>query len=377
MTPLLDQVRRRGPITTVVGSLLLITAIPLDAQERWRLEEIARIGGADEGLASFNDIRDLQLDAKGQVWVLDFQAKSLRLFAPDGKPVREVARSGRGPGEIANSNGFRALPAGGMILRDHSNPVLNIFDADGKFVRLHPFPSFSFGWRLDAGVDAQGRFHEITTQRVDTVRRRIIVRTAADFAHNDTIAAPTGDMCSPLPPPPAAIRGQRGFAGIPFSPQMIQTFAQSGALWCASTGEYRVRRIPFGAAVHDLEVRLDAPRIPIPPAERAAAIAGVDSFLTRIGGALEPFDKDKVPRDRGALMAIVTDERDNLWAIRETPAGPAEFDVWDARGRRVAVVAPGFKVPGFPLMRVFGDRLAIVLTDADDLPTIVVYRIVR
>lgn len=104
------------------------------AQAAWRLVEVTRIGGADEGLASFNSIRDVQLDASGQVWVLDFQAKSLRLFAADGKPIRELARSGMGPGEIANSNGFRRMPDGRMILRDHNASRLTVFAPDGKYL---------------------------------------------------------------------------------------------------------------------------------------------------------------------------------------------------------------------------------------------------
>lgn len=345
------------------------------AQARWRLAELARIGGGDEGLGSFNDIRDLQLDAKGQVWVLDFQAKSLRLFGADGAPIREVARAGRGPGEIANSNGIRGTADGRMILRDHSNRWLAIYSSDGKFVEQKPFASFSYGYRIDAGVDRQGRFHELTWQRVDTAQRRIIVRTAPDFSKNDTVTAPLPTACSPLPVPPNGIRGKNGFAAVPLAPRQIQTFGANGTFWCASTDEYRLRRFQFGAATHDLEIRLDVPRIAVPAAERDSLIAGTEAFLQRIGGAVEPWDRSKVARDRGALLGFEADDRDRLWVMREQPGGKAELDVWEA-GKRIATLAPGFPARSFPLMRVRGDRLAIVLLDEDDLPTIFVYRIV-
>lgn len=345
------------------------------AQARWRLEEVARIGGGDEGLASFNDIRDLQLDAEGQVWVLDFQAKSLRLFGADGAPIKEVARAGAGPGEIRNANGFRIAPDGRAVLRDHSNNRLSIYDATGKHERDVTYPSFSYGWRLDAGIDRQGRFHDRSRVRVDTTYRDAVVRVTADFARMDTVDAPGVQACSPLPPPPTGIRAKMGFAAVPFAPRMVTTFAPSGAIWCASTDEYRVRRVPFGAKAHDLEVRLDVPRIAVPAAQRDSAIKGVEAFLERAGGAAEPFDKGRVPRDRGALLGFEIDDRDRLWVLRELRDGTAELDVWDA-GRRVATLAPGFPARSFPLMRVRGDRLAIVLLDEDDLPTIFVYRIV-
>lgn len=355
---------------------MLVPASALSAQAKWRLQEVARIGGGDEGLASFNDIRDLQLDATGQVWVLDFQAKSLRLFAADGTPIREVARAGRGPGEIENSNGIRLAPDGRMLLRDHSNNWLAIYSADGKYVGQKSFPSFSYGWRVDAGIDRQGRFHELVSQPVDTTRRRIIVRTTPDFTKNDTVAAPLPTACSPLASPPNGIRGRNGFATVPFAPRMVQTFGATGTFWCASTDEYRIRRFQFGAAVHDLEVRFNAPRVAIPKAKRDAEIASTDSFLVRIGGALDPWNKSKVARDRGALLGFESDDRDRLWVLRETRDGLAELDVWDTSGRRIATLAPGFRALDFPLMRIHGDRFALVQLDEDDLPTIVVYRIV-
>lgn len=360
-------------------TLLMPAIVPgtvLSAQATWRLQEVARIGGGDEGLASFNDIRDLQFDAKGQIWVLDFQAKSLRLFAADGTPIKEVARAGRGPGEIANSNGIRATTDGRLILRDHSNSWLATYSSDGKFVGQKLFPSFGYGYRIDAGIDRQGRFHELVTQRIDTSYRGIIVRTTPDFARNDTVVAPLPSACSPLPAPPNGIRGKNGFASVPFAPRMIQTFGANGSYWCASTDEYRARRFQFGAARHDLEVRLDVPRIAIPAAKRDSAIAGTEAFLQRIGGAVDPWDKGKVARDRGALLGFEADDRDRLWVMRETRDGKAELDVWDASGRRIATLAPGFRALSFPLMRIRGDRLALVQLDEDDLPTIVIYRIV-
>jgi hypothetical protein len=346
------------------------------AQAAWRLVEVTRIGGADEGLASFNSIRDVQLDASGQVWVLDFQAKSLRLFAADGKPIRELARSGMGPGEIANSNGFRRMPDGRMILRDHNASRLTVFAPDGKYLTQMTLVSGGYGARLDAGVDAQGRYQEATSQRLpDGNIRSVIVRVNAELTATDTTAAP-GAACSALPPPPPPVRVRNAVLGLPFGNSAITAFSPSGAYWCGSTGEYRVRRFAFGSETHDLEVRRDIPRIPIPAATRDSAIAGLEKLIASMGGAPQPLDKGAVPRDRGPLIGIATDDRDRLWVMRETANKTAELDVWDARGRQVATLAPGFAARAGMLFRIHGDRLAVVLLDEDELPTIFVYRIV-
>ena len=65
-----------------------------------------------------------------------------------------------------------------------------------------------------------------------------------------------------------------------------------------------MRRFGFGAGRHELEARLEVPRIPIPAAQRDAEIREVDEFLEKRGGAAEPWDRGAVPRDRGALLGI-------------------------------------------------------------------------
>ena len=81
-------------------------------------------------------------------------------------------------------------------------------------------------------------------------------------------------------------------------------------------------------------------------------------------------------RNHFRVTYFEADDRDRLWVMRETRDGKAELDVWDASGRRIATLAPGFRALSFPLMRTRGDRLALVQLDEDDLPTIVIYRIV-
>lgn len=359
----------------VVAAAVLVLSSTAHAQTRWQVTELARIGGGDEGLASFSDIRDLQLDAKGQVWVLDFQTQTLRLFGADGSPIKEVARKGRGPGELGNTNGFRRAPDGRMFVRDHSNNRISFFAATGAAAGQQSYPSFSYGWRWEAAVDPRGRLHELTTMRRGEERERVVVRSSPDFASADTAGAPT--RCTDETIPMALIRGQNGFASIPFAAQLMVGFASTGSIWCGSSADYRLRRFPFGASAHDLEITLNAPRLRIAAAVRDSAIAATEQFLVRIGGALEPWDKGDVPRDRSSMLGFHSDDQNRLWVARETPGGPTEFDVWDMTGRRIATVAPGVKLPPSPLFRVMGDRLAVVILDEDDLPTIVVYRIGR
>ncbi len=361
-------------LSIAVLSVSLTSSV--QAQARWQLQELFRLGGADEGLASFNDIRDFQLDALGQVWVLDFQTQSLRLFGADGDPLRELARKGRGPGELQNANGIRRASDGRMVLRDHSNNRFAIFAADGSALPSVSMQSFGFGYLWEAAFDAESRLTELMTVRRDTSYTQALVRHSRDFARADTMFLP--ERCGDLPPPRPGVRGRRGFAGIPFEPRIIFTVGADGAFWCANTDEYSLHRVPFGARTADRSLTLtNLPRIPITAAERDSALNAFEGFLTRIGGATDPFDRSSIKRDRGPLIGFVPDDAGRMWVLRQLQNRRFELDVWDvAAGRRVAVAPLESATGSFPRIRVRGDRLAILALDEDELPVIVVYRIV-
>src|SRR6187551_3395842 len=69
------------------------------------LVEELRIGGAEEGPASFTTIAGLGFDAEGRIWVLDRQTQELRVFGRNGEFVRNIGQRGSGPGEFQEING--------------------------------------------------------------------------------------------------------------------------------------------------------------------------------------------------------------------------------------------------------------------------------
>lgn len=363
---------RRLSTAVLVGWALLLTS-PLGAQARWRLEEVARIGGDDEGLASFNQIVDIQLGNDGKIWVLDRQVQSIRLFAPDGTPLKEVGRRGEGPGEIANANGIRRGPDGRMWVRDHRNQRLTVFAPDGSFDRQYLVPSHGYGYRWDGAIDADGRVLDMISVLWGETRGRALTRYQPDLSSADTVPLPT--TCSDLPSPRSAVVAQRGFTAFPFAARYVFVPSSDGTLWCANTDEYKPRRFPVGATRHDRELSLTPPRVPITRAERDSAIAQVDSFLARAGGPAEPWDKGGVPRERGAFSWMEVDDEGRLWVLRELPNRQQEFDVWDKAGRRIAVLAAPGRREFQPLYRIVRGTLVLIEYDEDDLPYVVAYRI--
>jgi hypothetical protein len=90
-------IRTRNPETGLWGS-----------GKGWRAVESARIGSADaaEPAYMFGEVVDATTDPLGRVWVLDRQARELRVFDAAGRHLRTVGREGAGPGEFRNPIGL-------------------------------------------------------------------------------------------------------------------------------------------------------------------------------------------------------------------------------------------------------------------------------
>lgn len=357
----------------VLGIALLAWPRATDAQARWRLEEVARIGGEEEGLASFNQIIDVALGADGKIWVLDRQVQSLRLFAADGTPIKEVARRGAGPGEITRGNGLRPGPNGTMWVRDQANQRLSVFAADGSFQQNVMLFASHYAWRWDGAIADDGRVLEgIGVPRGEEHEFRLRRALNAD-APADTVPMPS--RCGELPPPPSSIRARNGFASRPFAPRILSLISRDGSVWCAHTDEYAPRRLAFGASALESRIRLEVPRVPVPSAKRDTAIAQLEKWLAGAGGAAEPWNPASVPRDIGALYGLGEDDRLRLWVVRKRPDQRSQFDVWERGGRHVATVDAPRLGEFQPIFFVAHGRLAAVTLDEDDLPYVVVYRI--
>jgi hypothetical protein len=362
----------KAGVVAVFAMLFAISAT-VPAQARWRLEEIVRVGGEDEGLASFNQIIDVALGADGRIWVLDRQVQSLRLFAADGTPIKEVARRGAGPGEITRGNGLRIGPNGTMWVRDQANQRIAVFNADGSFKQHVMLFVTHYGWRWDGAVMDDGRVIEGIGVPRGNEYVRYLRRTLHTDAPADTVPMPT--QCGELPAPQSGLAARNGFVERPLTARIITLIARDGSFWCAHTDEYAPRRFAFGSPTSEGRIRLEVPRVPVAAAERDSAIAGVERFLAQAGGPTEPWNPSSVPRDIGAVYGLEEDDRGRLWVLRKRPDGVSELDVWERGGRRVGTMEAPTMNKRFPLYFISNGRLVAVTYDEDELPYVVVYRI--
>lgn len=76
---------------------------------------------------------DVSYSPSGDIWILDMQQKSLRVFTPEGEYVRTIGREGSGPGEFLLPISFDFYPDGRFVVADAMGQRISLFDSTGEF----------------------------------------------------------------------------------------------------------------------------------------------------------------------------------------------------------------------------------------------------
>lgn len=358
---------------------LVTSALPAHGQEQWRFIEEVRIGSLSEGPAQFGEIRGVALGSEGRILVLDGQQQEIRIFDASGRFVRQVARRGAGPGEIRNANGLLTAPSAVVWVNDPGNARQTLFSPLGDFVSQRPVPPRQLDFYWDAAFDADGALMEYMTIRQGRVRRAAVLRFTSTGTIRDTLPLPE---CGWKDRNQSEVEfvgrgrgGRRIFTQIPFATRPVTAFGLRGTMWCSTRERYEVLQIVLTSGDTALRLVKNERALPIPQAERDAAIEQVRTIFRAIGAADPDFAQ--VPRTKPVIEQLDADDRGRLWVRRtSTNDSATDFDVWD-RGKLIAQVRVPWRVPPLHHIQVRGDKVYATGVDADGVPFVVRARIER
>ncbi len=146
------MIRRRVIVTTLSLLAILPAAFHLPAQEVIDLpgrdqlldadfEEIFRVGVLDgEDWEMFANVSSVTFDADGNLYVIDglYNGMDTRVvvFDASGNFVREFGSMGEGPGEFNLPTAAVVLRDGTTVVEDLRHRAYQLFDANGKFLRM-------------------------------------------------------------------------------------------------------------------------------------------------------------------------------------------------------------------------------------------------
>lgn len=361
-----------------VFALTTLCTAQLGAQPRWRLVEELRIGGTEEGPGSFNEIRDIAVDSKGRVFVLDYQTEEIRLFGADGKFIRLVGRKGAGPGEYRQPNGIRLAPDGTLWVNDHRNARYTVFTAEGEFAKQVLATPWGWGYRWDGAFDQQGRLMETVSVRTPGAQSssRVVRRYDVAKARFDSLPIPACFTTGAYQDWSVQWKAgtSSGVFSVPFAPLALAHFTPTGAWLCAMGDEYRVRllRLEGGATIS--EIKSSSAPIAIPQAVRDSVLA----LLYKPPSPIPPgtLDESRVPKNFPRIEEVDVDDEGRIWVRRRVVGGLA-FDVWSFNGVQLATINAPVAFEKFRPLYIRNNRLYVVVGDSDGVPLVVRYAIVR
>lgn len=348
----------------------------VNTTEQWTLTETLRIGSEEEGPRLFSWVKGLEVDDAGGIRVYEHSAQEIRLFDSTGAFVKLLGRKGAGPGELMNAEGIQVTRDGRMWLRDMANGRLSVFNVDGALHGTWPVTTCNSQGMWDPKEDDTGRLLDtdcvVKSGRADG---RHVIAYRSDFSRVDTLyeQLECGDQRI-FEAATWVTKTDRGetYRTIPFAPTALSAIDGNGMLWCVpNSAQYEVLRLRPGAK-DTLRIQRDLPAIPVSDSDRAAAIESVESR------GPTGVDFSRIPTIKPLIARLIVDDTRRIWLQRATADGRTMFDVYTPDGTLVSEVLGGAaKFSLYAPFTVRGQSLYTVITDENDVPSVVRYRIDR
>jgi hypothetical protein len=318
------------------------------------VEPAFRLGSlrGDSGVA-FGELAGLGVNDRGEVLVLDRQAAAVLRFDTVGRALGAMNRPGKGPGELVSPSGLHVDPNGHVWVSDPGTGRLTewVDGEAGRTFAMPPLQQSPYIWKggvADGVVRIQSTVSEPQDPEREPAARTwrgtvILVRWDVDSGAVDTLlVGPSSDRGLDL------VNAQ---AVLPFQPERLVAGAPDGSVWTATSDAYDI--VHLGADGDTLlHLRARIPPVPVDPAERAARIESLESFMERVRIPVDVDWDAEIPDAVPPLSGLAIDEWGRLWVQRHTPAG-LRWDVFTPEGEWRMSATAALKLDGWlqPVVR--------------------------
>lgn len=346
----------------------------------WRLVEERVIAPPEGSPGELSYARGIVADANGNIFVLEREPATIKVFGSDGRWLHNIGREGDGPGEFRD--GMLGIRGDTLLVQDPDNQRLTTFLTDGTPVGTHQSQCcvsngralmvFDDGRAVIPGLSPdQGRpgmAHYLTDMAgvvSDTIIDTGTVFSAGEEVHDPTVWQVT--------------RRRNGATslmvlGVPNRPRDEEAWRPNGSRVVGNTGSYRLAVVSLvGDTVRTISA--PAPVLTLTIVERDSLyeeeMAGLDeSWRDAVRATADPND---IPTTRPAWSEVTVDPQNRIWVSRPDPHGKGNLlDVLTADGVLLGTLpAPTGGINGTWV----GDRVYVRDTDDNDLPVIRVLRL--
>ena len=341
---------------------------------------IGELDGPEEYL--FGSVSAIAVDDDHNVYVLDGQARHVRVFDSEGTYVKTLGRDGEGPGEFKVPIGL-AISNGRLLVRDPANGRVQLFGLEtGENEEWRYLPSDRF-WNTPLYRDDQGRIYV----DISETEMRFIVMDS-DGTQTDTISAPVApadfddDRYSMNTEGESGDRWISVGATVPFSPDWYWTVHPTGYFLSALSTAYRINLEQEGGV---LRIERNHTPVAVLDDEHDRHEQRIMSRMRRFNAGWS-WDGPGIPEHKPPFRGLSAGSDGRIWVRLWTEAQrvaneehdpanpesapftwvePLRYDVFEADGTYLgAVVPPGGFSPSAP--PVFG-RSFVWAVERDDL----------
>lgn len=337
-------------------------------ESRWSLSELYRVGAVEgEGPEVFGQVWDVEIDARGRLYVLDRIEKEVRVFDEEGGFIRAFGREGEGPGEFQNPFGLAWDSAGDLWVVDVRLARYSTFDLEGRHLREYRRGVGGYSWPWPGRFGIDGRLYE--PSYVQGGQLLVAFAPGADLLPVDSfpLTLPESDGFWNL-------QDDRGFGaivGIPFAGQAEWALDQGARLWVGGSDSYSlVHQELDGDSLMVIERQVLS--VAVSPEERAQAVEGLGEYATH-----PKMDLSRIPSTKPFFRRLIPDDAGNLWVLREGEGERWFFDVFGPDGSYLGPVEVPVVPSLFPPPVIRDDRLVVVTKDEFDTQSVVVYKVTR
>ena len=337
----------------------------------------------------------------GQIAVWISEDQSVRLYDSTGAKVAALGRRGSGPGEsrLANAMGFKAdtfwtydlrnkrlmfvTPGGKLLRHDVLRPELNLGasldstreDRRGAMYSFNPVMIAPNGQMVGYAFEVVGRDEDGRTKQEQS-----FLLTDLDGSHRKRVGA---QVRSPMPTQVEVRLDEKRFAvaGIPFLTYPGMVYSTNGTRYGAVTHTFSER----GGTYNVIIVKTNGDTVfsrsypftgkPIPAAIRDSAIDRIRFLKTyepKIQAALSDLARPLTPRVYRAVEGLVIGRDNTTWLTMRADGATREVVALNDKGDSILAV----RIPAnAELKEASLTTLWVVEKDADDLPSVVRYRI--
>jgi hypothetical protein len=337
-----------------------------DDAERWELVEDLRIGEA-EGDPSylFGRVAGVEVDDEGTIYVLDGQAREVKVYDASGTFLRSFGRPGEGPGELTGPQALFWGPEGHLWVHDPRAARFTAFTTDGDLVDTRRREAVGFRLPWAGGFLPSGRLVdriEFQAGMDAPVEQSFVIAAGPEDAAADTVRLPLHEQRFVRSTGPRAI-----FFAVPFGPRRHMAFDPAGGVWIAISDDYRIVRVALPSGDTTRIVELDAPAAPLPDHMADGVLEDMRRRGVELGRADLP---DALPYITGLTVA----DDGSLW-VHRSMVKPDTVDVFGPEGHYRGWLAT--EVSALPPPVIVGDHVYSIERGAMDVPEVVRWRINR